>query len=78
MHTFCLVFFSREMPCTNIRKQMFLLQGFRNVLPKEQRGASVSLISCGAEVIQINKKFFQKFADETVCSLINMKVNRVE
>nr|CAB3262525.1 uncharacterized protein LOC100180193 [Phallusia mammillata] len=47
--------------------------GFLAVLPKEQRGASVSLISCGAEVIQINKKFFQKYADETVYSLINMK-----
>ncbi|CAK8686417.1 unnamed protein product [Clavelina lepadiformis] len=47
--------------------------GFLAVLPKEQRGSSVSLISCGAEVIQINKKFFQKFADETVYSLINMK-----
>ncbi|XP_077974806.1 cyclic nucleotide-binding domain-containing protein 2-like isoform X3 [Styela clava] len=47
--------------------------GFLAVLPKDQRGSSVSLISCGSEVIQINKKFFQKFADETVYSLINMK-----
>nr|XP_026696464.1 uncharacterized protein LOC100180193 isoform X1 [Ciona intestinalis] len=47
--------------------------GFLAVLPKEQRGSSVSLVSCGAEVIQINKKFFQRHADETVYSLINMK-----
>jgi len=47
--------------------------GFLAVLPKEQRGSSVSLVSCGAELIQINRKFFQRFADETVYSLITMK-----
>lgn len=47
--------------------------GFRSVLPTDQRGPSVSLVSCGAEIIHINRKFFRKFADETTCSLIEMQ-----
>ncbi|KAI8489377.1 hypothetical protein Bbelb_328200 [Branchiostoma belcheri] len=50
--------------------------GFRSVLPSSERGATVSLVSNSAEVIQIKKKFFLKYADETVLSLIKMKYSQ--
>ncbi|XP_066285975.1 uncharacterized protein [Branchiostoma lanceolatum] len=47
--------------------------GFRSVLSSSERGPSVSLVSNSAEVIQIKKKFFLRYADETILSLLKMK-----
>jgi len=48
--------------------------GFRSLLPRQDRGESVCLVSSGCEIIRINKKFFKQHCDETTQSLIKMKV----
>ncbi|KAK2146643.1 hypothetical protein LSH36_592g01009 [Paralvinella palmiformis] len=47
--------------------------GFRSCLDEEERGPSVSLVSGGCEVLQINKKFFLTHADEAILGLIKVK-----
>ncbi|CAH1777772.1 unnamed protein product [Owenia fusiformis] len=47
--------------------------GLRSCLDPEERGPSVSLVSGGCEVVQINKRFFMKHIDESIYSLIRLK-----
>ena len=52
-----------------------MLQGMRSILPPELQGEAAALVSAGCEVIQINRKFFAKYLDDNMTSIIALKVS---
>ena len=47
----------------------------RSILPPELQGEAAALVSAGCEVIQINRKFFAKYLDDNMTSIIALKVS---
>lgn len=47
--------------------------GLRACLSEDEQGPSAALVSAGCEVLRIHRKFFMKFLDENLMSLIRLK-----